>query len=71
VFQNKLFEVQESPFMRHFLSDLNEGFPGVFGCEFGAIGALTVLNEILDLEGLFKNGICQNLITKIISENSK
>lgn len=32
VFENKLFKEEESTFMRNFLSDLNEGFPGVFCC---------------------------------------
>ena len=61
VFEDKLFQVQECPFMRNFLSDLNHGFPGVFSSQFCAIRTLTVLNEILDLKNLFQDRVRQNL----------
>ncbi len=53
MFENQLFEVEESSLVRDFLSDLDNSFPGVFGGEFCAVGALAVLDEIFDLEGLF------------------
>ena len=37
MFKDKLLEEQEGALMRNFLSDLNEGFPGVFGGESCAV----------------------------------
>lgn len=62
VFKDKLFEEQESTLMLDFLSDLDEGFPCVFGSESCAVWALCVLDEELDLEYLFKDGGSQDLV---------
>lgn len=61
VLQNQLLQVQKGPLMGNFLADLDECLPGIFRCELGAIGALTVLDEVLDLEGLFQDRVRQNL----------
>lgn len=52
VFEDQLFEIEESTLVRNFLSNLDDSFPCIFGGEFGAIGALSVLDKIFDLEGL-------------------
>ena len=48
-----MFEVEESTLVRDFLSDLDDSFPCVFSSQFCAVGALAVLDEIFDFEGLF------------------
>jgi hypothetical protein len=53
--EDKLFEEQEGTFMRDFLSDLDKGFPGVFGSKSCAVRALCVLDEELDLEDLLED----------------
>lgn len=55
MFKNKLLEEQESTLMRDFLSDLNEGPPGVFSGKSCAVWTLCVLDEELDLENLLKD----------------
>lgn len=62
VFENELFEEQEGAFVLDFLSDLDEGFPGVFGGESCAVWTLGILNEELDLEDLFKDRGSQDLM---------
>ena len=57
VFEDELFEEQEGALVRHFLAHLHERFPGVFRGEAGAVGALAVLDEVLDLEYLLKDRI--------------
>jgi hypothetical protein len=52
VFENKLLEEQEGALVLNFLSDLNEGFPGVFGSESCTVWTLCILDEELDLEDL-------------------
>ena len=58
---DKLLEEQEGSLVRDLLSDLNESLPGVFSSEPRAIGALPVLDKVLDLERLFEDGIRKNL----------
>jgi hypothetical protein len=55
--EDQLLEVQESTFVRHFLSHLDEGFPSVFGGEFCAVRALAVLDEVLNFECLFQDRV--------------
>lgn len=61
VLQDELFKVQERPFVRDFLSDLNECLPGVLRCELRAVGTLAVLDEVLDFEDLFEDRVGQDL----------
>ena len=58
VLQNQLFKVQKGPFVRDLLADLYESGPGVFGGELGAIGALTMLYQVFNLECLFQHCVC-------------
>lgn len=62
VLQDELFEVQERPFVRNFLSDLDERLPGVLRCELRAVRALAILDEVLDLEDLFEDGVGKDLL---------
>jgi len=55
MFEDKLLEEQEGALMWHFLPDLNEGFPCVFGGKPCAVWTLCVLDEELDLEDLLKD----------------
>lgn len=55
VFEDKLLEEQECALMRDFLSDLNEGFPGVFGGKPCTVWTLCVLDEELDLKYLLED----------------
>ena len=52
MFQNKLLKVQECPFMRNFLPDLNKGLPSVLCSQLRTVRTLSVLNQIFDLEYL-------------------
>lgn len=52
ILQNKLLEVQEGSFMRHFLPNLYDCLPCVFSSESSTVGALGSLNNILHLEDL-------------------
>jgi hypothetical protein len=61
VFEDKLLEEQESAFMLDFLSDLDEGFPSIFGSHSCAVWTLCVLDEELDLEDLFEDRGSQDL----------
>jgi len=47
--------------MRDLLANLDECFPSIFGSELCAVGALTVLDKVFDLEGLLEDSICENL----------
>lgn len=40
--KDELFEVKECAFMRDFLTDLNDGFPCVFGIGFCAVRTLLI-----------------------------
>lgn len=51
--QDKLFKVQECALMRNFLPDLDKSFPSVFCGKSGAVGTLSVLNQIFDFKYLF------------------
>ena len=62
VFEDKLLEEQESALMLDFLSDLDKGFPSIFGSQSCAIWTLCVLDEELDLEDLFKDRGGQDLV---------
>jgi hypothetical protein len=61
VLNDKLLEEQERSLMRDLLSDLDESFPGVFSGEPRAIGALPMLDKVLDLESLLEDGIRKDL----------
>ena len=50
--QDKLFKVQECAFMRDLLPHLDKGLPGVLCSQFRTVGALSVLDQVLDLEYL-------------------
>jgi hypothetical protein len=62
VFEDKLFEEQKGTFMLDFLSNLDEGFPSIFGGDSCAIWTLCVLDEELDLKDLFKDRGSQDLV---------
>lgn len=50
--------------MRDLLSDLHERFPSVLRGKLGAVGTLTVLDEILDFKNLFKDSVGENLYSQ-------
>ena len=56
MFQDELFEKQERAFVRDLLTDLDECLPCVFRSEFGAVRTLGMLDEVLDLKNLLKDG---------------
>ena len=55
VLEDELLEVQERPLVVDFLSDLDEGAPGVLGGQPRALLALGALDDVLDLEDLLQN----------------
>lgn len=55
VFEDQLFEVEESAFVGDLLADLHARAPGICGVGFRAVGALVVGHDILDLEALLEN----------------
>jgi hypothetical protein len=55
MFQDKLLEVQERPFMRNFLPDLNKGLPSVLRSQSRTVGTLSMLNQVFDFKYLLKN----------------
>lgn len=55
VLQDELLQIQERPLVRHFLTDLNDRLPSILGCELGAVRALAVQNDILNLEDLLQD----------------
>jgi hypothetical protein len=61
VLEDQLFKVEKGTFVRYFLSDLDHGFPSILSSQLGAAGALAVLNQEFDLEGLFENCVGQCL----------
>lgn len=61
VLQDELFEVQERPLVGHFLSYLDERSPSVFSGKTRAVGTLTMLDEVLDLECLLEDGVGKHL----------
>jgi hypothetical protein len=62
VFEDELFEEQESALVLDFLSNLDEGLPSVFGSKPRTIRALCVLDEEFDLEDLLKDCGSQDLV---------
>lgn len=65
--QDELFEEKKRPFMRHFLADLDKRFPGVLRGELGAVRALSVLDDVLDLEDLLQDRRGEHLYSVSIS----
>lgn len=61
VLENELLKVQESTLVVDLLSDLDECSPGVLGGETSALGALSSLNDVLDLEDLLQDGRREDL----------
>lgn len=56
MFQDELFEVEESSFVRDFLAHLYDGSPCV-GCKaFCTIWTLVVCDDVFNLEGLLEDG---------------
>ena len=56
MFQDELFEVQESSFVRDLLAHLHDGPPCV-GCKtLCTIWTLVVCNDVFNLEGLLEDG---------------
>lgn len=55
VLEDELLEVQERPLVVDFLSDLDEGTPGVLGGQPRALLALGALDDVFDLEDLLQN----------------
>lgn len=58
--QDQLLQVKEGSLVRHLLPNLYQRLPGVLGCQFSAVRALSMLYKILDLEDLFKDCRSQN-----------
>jgi len=61
MFEDELLEEQEGAFVGDFLSDLNEGLPGILCSESRAVWTLRVLYEELDLKDLFEDRCGQDL----------
>jgi len=61
VLEDQLFQKQERSLVRNLLPYLKHSLPCVLCRKFGAVGALSVLNEILHLEHLFNDGVCEDL----------
>ena len=55
VLEDELLEEEERPFVWNLLSDLYQSFPGVLRGKLRAVGALAVLDEVLNLEYLFED----------------
>ena len=56
VFEDELFEVQEGAFVRDFLADLDDGFPGMFRVSFGTVWTLLVCYYEFAFERLLEDG---------------
>ena len=56
MFQDELFEVEESSFVRDLLAHLDNGSPCVRCETFCTIRALVVCNDVFDLESLLQDG---------------
>jgi hypothetical protein len=59
--KDQLLEEEEGPLVVDLLTDLDGRLPHVLGGESGAVGALTVGDDVLDLEDLLKDGIREDL----------
>ena len=57
VLEDKLLKKKEGALVRDLLPHLDHRRPRVLRGELGALGALPVLDEELDLEGLFEDGV--------------
>lgn len=55
MFEDQLFEVEESAFVGDLLADLHARTPGVCGIGFRAVGTLVIGHNVLDLETLLEN----------------
>ena len=55
MFQDELFEVEKSSFVRDFLAHLYDGSPSVCGKTLCAIWALVICDDIFDLESLLED----------------
>lgn len=62
VLQDELLEVQEGSLVRHLLTQLYLGLPGVLGCQPGTVWTLTILNDVLDFERLLENRRGEDLL---------
>lgn len=62
VLEDELLEVQERPLVVDFLSDLDEGTPGVLGGQPRALLALGALDDVLDLEDLLQHCSREDLV---------
>lgn len=63
VLEDKLFKVEECPFVIHFLAHLNERVPSVLCCKLGAIRTLAMYNHIFNLKYLLKNRVRKHLVS--------
>ena len=54
--KDKLLEVEEGSLVRDFLADLDDSAPGIVCVGLCTIGALVVVLDVLDLEGLLHDG---------------
>ena len=59
MFQDELFEVEKSTFVRDFLTNLDDCFPGVFGVRFCTVGTLLVCYYEFTFESLLEDGRCE------------
>ena len=62
VFQDELFQPQESPLVRDLLSDLHRRLPCVLRCETCTRWTLTGVDDEHELESLLQDGIGKNLL---------
>ena len=56
MFQNELFEVEESTFVWNLLAHLDDGSPCVGRKTFCTVWALVVCNDVFHFEGLLEDG---------------
>ena len=62
MFQDELFKVEESTFVRNLLAHLYDGSPSV-GCKaLRTIWALVVRNDVFNFEGLLQDGPLKRLL---------
>lgn len=59
VFDDELFEEEESSLVRNLLTDLNTSSPGMGGVGLCTIGALSIGNDVFDFEGLLEDGVLE------------
>lgn len=61
VLEDELLEVEKGALVGDFLTDLNEGFPGILRRKPCAIWTLAVLDKVLDLERLLEDRVRKDL----------